>query len=248
MNSRVRALSRSVERLPIGDEALLIVAPVGDIAELEREATEEELLFIEGITSPHRRAERLSWRRALREGINEGPSKGPSRVAGEGPLRSVVGEGPSESASGAVVIEYDPQGAPIIKNSQYKHISVSHCRDRVAVLLSARECGVDIECRDRRFSAIAERYLSAEEYLVAERERIDRQTLCAIAWSAKEAVYKLLRREGVDLRRDMRIEAISTEQQSIVVEACGERVDLRYILDCDHQIVYTIKKEDHNIE
>lgn len=219
MNSRVRALSRSVERLPIGDEALLIVAPVGDIAELEREATEEELLFIEGITSPHRRAERLSWRRAL---------------------RSAVGEG--------IIIEYDSQGAPIIKNSQYKHISVSHCRDRVAVLLSARECGVDIECRDRRFSAIAERYLSEDEYLVAERERIDRQTLLSIAWSAKEAVYKLLRREGVDLRRDMRIEAISTEQQSIVVEACGERVDLRYILDCDHQIVYTIKKEDHNIE
>lgn len=227
MNSRVRTLSRSVERLPIGDEALLIVAPVGDIAELEREATEEELLSLEGITSPHRRAERLSWRRALREGINEGPS---------------------EPASEAVVIEYDPQGAPIIKNSQYKHISVSHCRDRVAVLLSARECGVDIECRDRRFSAIAERYLSAEEYLVAERECIDRQTLCAIAWSAKEAVYKLLRREGVDLRRDMRIEAISTEQQLIVVEAYGERFDLRYILDGDHQIVYTIKKEDHNIE
>lgn len=218
MNSRVRALSRSVERLPIGDEALLIVAPVGDIAELEREATEEELLSIEGITSPHRRDERLSWRRALR------------------------------SVEGDAEIEYEEQGAPIIKNSQYKHISVSHCRDRVAVLLSARECGVDIECRDRRFSAIAERYLSAEEYLVAERERIDRQTLLSIAWSAKEAVYKLLRREGVDLRRDMRIEAISTEQQSIVVEACGERVDLRYILDCDHQIVYTIKKEDHNIE
>ncbi|MBR3793334.1 MAG: 4'-phosphopantetheinyl transferase superfamily protein [Alistipes sp.] len=228
MSNRVRALSRSVERLPIGDEALLIVAPVGDIAELEREATEEELLSIEGITSPHRRAERLSWRRALREGINEGP------------LRSAVGEG--------IIIEYEEQGAPIIKNSQYKHISVSHCRDRVAVLLSARECGVDIECRDRRFSAIAERYLSEDEYLVGERERIDHQTMRAIAWSAKEAVYKLLRREGVDLRRDMRIETISTEQQSIVVEACGERVDLRYILDGDHQIVYTIKKEDHNIE
>ena len=199
MNSRVRALSRSVERLPIGDEALLIVAPVGDIAELERGATAEELLSLEGITSPHRRAERLSWRRALR------------------------------SVEGDAEIEYEEQGAPIIKNSQYKHISVSHCRDR-------------------RFSAIAERYLSSQEYLVAERERIDRQTLCAIAWSAKEAVYKLLRREGVDLRRDMRIETISTEQQSIVVEACGERVDLRYILDCDHQIVYTIKKEDHNIE
>ncbi len=248
MSSQARAISSGIERLSVGDGALLLVAPVGDIEELEREATEQELLSLEGITSPHRRAERLSWRRALRKGINEGPSKGPSRVAGEGPLRSVVGEGPSESASGAVVIEYDPQGAPIIKNSQYKHISVSHCRDRVAVLLSARECGVDIECRDRRFSAIAERYLTEEEHLVASKANFDRQTFLALAWSAKEALYKMLRREGVDLCRDLRIVAISPKQQSIVAEAYGEPVELRYILDCGHQIVYAIKKEDHNIE
>ena len=118
----------------------------------------------------------------------------------------------------------------------------------MAVLLSARECGVDIECRDRRFSAIAERYLTEEEYLVAERERIDHQTFLALAWSAKEALYKMLRREGVDLCRDLRIVAISPKQQSIVAEAYGEPVELRYILDCGHQIVYAIKKEDHNIE
>ena len=239
MSSQARAISSGIERLSVGDGALLLVAPVGDIEELEREATAEELLSLEGITSPHRRAERLSWRRALRKGVSEGPDKGPSEGASEGA---------SEVPSGAVVIEYDQQGAPVIKNSQYKHISVSHCRDRVAVLLSARECGVDIECRDRRFSAIAERYLTEEEYLVASKANFDRQTFLALAWSAKEALYKMLRREGVDLCRDLRIVAISPKQQSIVVEACGELVELRYILDCDHQIVYAIKKEDHNIE
>lgn len=231
MSSKARAISSGVERLPIGDDALLLIAPVGDIEELEREATEQELLSIKGISSPRRRAERLSWRRALRKGIGEGPD-----------------EGVSEVPSGAVVIEYDQQGAPVIKNSQYKHISVSHCRDCVAVLLSARECGVDIECRDRRFSAIAERYLTEEEHLVASKANFDRQTFLALAWSAKEALYKMLRREGVDLCRDLRIVAISPKQQSIVAEAYGERVELRYILDCGHQIVYAIKKEDHNIE
>jgi phosphopantetheine--protein transferase-like protein len=112
----------------------------------------------------------------------------------------------------------------------------------VAVLLSARECGVDIECRDRRFSAIAERYLTEEEYLVTSKANFDRQTFLALAWSAKEALYKMLRREGVDLCRDLRIVAISPKQQSIVAEAYGERVELRYILDCGHQIVYAIKK------
>lgn len=219
MSSQARAISSGIERLPIGDDALLLIAPVGDIEELEREATEQELLSIKGISSPRRRAERLSWRRALRKGIDEG-----------------------------IIIEYDPQGAPIIKNSQYKHISVSHCRDRVAVLLSARECGVDIECRDRRFSAIAERYLTEEEHLVASKANFDRQIFLALAWSAKEALYKMLRREGVDLCRDLRIVAISPKQQSIVAEAYGEPVELRYILDCGHQIVYAIKKEDHNIE
>ena len=243
MSSQARAISSGIERLPIGDDALLLIAPVGDIEELERGATEEELLSLEGISSPRRRAERLSWRRALRKGVSEGPDKGPSEGESE-----EVSEEVSEVPSGAVVIEYDQQGAPIIKNSQYKHISVSHCRDCVAVLLSARECGVDIECRDRRFSAIAERYLTEEEYLVASKANFDRQTFLALAWSAKEALYKMLRREGVDLCRDLRIVAISPKQQSIVAEACGEPVELRYILDCGHQIVYAIKKEDHNIE
>lgn len=239
MSSKAQALSCGVERLPIGDDALLLVAPVGELEELEHGTTAEELLSLEGITSPQRRAERLSWRRALRKGVSEGPDKGPS----EG-----VSEEVSEVPSGAVVIEYDQHGAPVIKNSQYKHISVSHCRDRVAVLLSARECGVDIECRDRRFSAIAERYLTEEEYLVASKANFDRQTFLALAWSAKEALYKMLRRERVDLCRDLRIVAISPKPQSIVAEAYGERVELRYILDCGHQIVYAIKKEDHNIE
>lgn len=243
MSSQARAISSGIERLSVGDGALLLVAPVGELEELEREATAEELLSLEGITSPHRRAERLSWRRALRKGVSEGPDKGPSEEASEG-----ASEGASEVPSGAVVIEYDQQGAPVIKNSQYKHISVSHCRDRVAVLLSARECGVDIECRDRRFSAIAERYLTEEEYLVASKANFDRQTFLALAWSAKEALYKMLRREGVDLCRDLRIVAISPKQQSIVAEAYGEPVELRYILDYGHQIVYAIKKEDHNIE
>ena len=219
MSSKAQATSSGIERLPIGDEALLIVAPVGDIAELERGATAEELLSIKGISSPRRQAERLSWRAVLRSAEAEG-----------------------------IIIEYDPQGAPVIKNSQYKHISVSHCRDRVAVLLTMSPCGVDIECRDRRFSAIAERYLTEEEHLVASKVNSDRQTFLALAWSAKEALYKMLRREGVDLCRDLRIVAISPKQQSIVAEAYGERVELRYILDCGHQIVYAIKKEDHNIE
>ena len=239
MSSQARAIGSDIERLSVGDGALLLVAPVGDIEELEREASEQELLSIKGISSPRRRAERLTWRWVLRKGVSEGPDEGPD----EGPSEEA-----SEGVSGAVVIEYDQQGAPVIKNSQYKHISVSHCRDRVAVLLSAHECGVDIECRDRRFSAIAERYLTEEEHLVASKANFDRQTFLALAWSAKEALYKMLRREGVDLCRDLRIVAISPKQQSIVAEAYGEPVELRYILDCGHQIVYAIKKEDHNIE
>lgn len=219
MSSKAQAISSGIERLSVGDEAMLLIAPVGELEELEREATAEELLSLEGITPPHRRAERLSWRAVL---------------------RSVEAEG--------IIIEYDPQGAPIIKNSQYKHISVSHCRDCVAVLLTMSPCGVDIECRDRRFSAIAERYLTEEEHLIASKANFDRQTFLALAWSAKEALYKMLRREGVDLCRDLRIVAISPKQQSIVAEAYGEPVELRYILDYGHQIVYAIKKEDHNIE
>ena len=85
-------------------QPLLLIEPIAPLAVLEAEADSRDLQAVEGFTSASRRAERLAWRRALR------------RVAPD------------------AVVEYEPSGAPLLKNSPYAHLSVSHSHTSVAVV------------------------------------------------------------------------------------------------------------------
>ena len=193
---------------------IVIIDSIAPLETLEAEASEQELKAIEGISAPSRRAERLAWRRAL------------SRVAGR-----------------SVAIDYTPQGAPIlteqitIENSHYTHISVSHCRDKVAVMLSEYPCGIDIEQLTRDFSRISARYITSEERALCHSEEFE-----AIAWCAKEALYKLAQTEGLDFRRDIIIEAIDLEQGTIIGRAGGLSTITLKILrpSSEHIVVATI--------
>lgn len=190
----------------------IAVAPIPDGELLERGATEEELQSVEGISSQSRRAERLAWRLLLR------------------------------SVLPTAQIEYLSSGKPEIKNSQYNHISVSHCQDFVAVAIATKHCGIDVERYDRNFERVKSRYMTAEEQSLSEDEH-----WAAVVWCAKEAMYKMAGREGVDFKRDMQI--ISAESPFVggsgrwhlVAHLFGERVELQGIpIDDDHILVFTL--------
>ena len=124
-----------IDRYAIGDEALLLICdnPLS-LEELEADADSEDTLSVERISAPSRRQERLMWRWMLRKEF-----------------------------SSTIKVEYTPSGRPEIKDFPYQHISVSHCRDVVAVIASQRVCGVDVERKERNFERIAERYTTSEE-------------------------------------------------------------------------------------
>lgn len=188
----------------------VVVAPISN-EELERGATEEELLSVKDITSPHRRRERLAWRALLRE------------------------------LEPAAQIEYLESGRPILNNSQYKHISVSHSRDYVAVALSSEPCGVDVESLDRNFERVKARFLSVEEASLCENEH-----WVAVVWSAKEAMYKMAGREGVDFLHDIQVKGLFLDDNGsswrLQAQLFGEQlVQLRAeVLDDNHILVFTL--------
>ena len=187
------------------------VEPIGNLAELEHNATAEELQSVEGITASSRRAARLAWRALLR----------------------------SMLLPTTVEVSYLSNGKPEIRNSQYRHISVSHSRDYVAVALSQEPCGVDVERIDRNFERVKSRYMTAAEALLSDDARWS-----AVVWCAKEALYKYAGREGVDFLRDIVI--VSAQQQgqswSLVAELLGsEQVKLRgECLGEHHILVFTM--------
>ena len=210
-------MERSNEHTPMPDvvslgqgAALLLIGHIAPLEELEAEASEEELQSVAGFSSSSRRAERLSWRIMLR------------RVVGRG-----------------VTIEYSSQGAPllseevVVNNYHYKYISVSHCRDMVAVMLSQQPCGVDIEQMGRDFGRVSNRYITAEERRLSDNPRFE-----AAVWCAKEALYKLAQREGLDFRRDISITAVDFESGRIVGRVAEfSNVDMQIVWPDEEHIV-----------
>lgn len=188
-------------------DGLLIIEPIAPLNQLEEQATAAELQAVEGITSTSRRAERLAWRKALRE-----------RVGAE------------------CQIGYTQQGAPHISGSRFGYISVSHCADCVALLLGDSPCGVDVERTERNFGRVARRYISAKESRLSTDERG-----AAAIWCAKEALYKMQGRAGVDFLRDMEILSLDFDSLSITARLLdGPIVEMGILLpDAEHLLVYT---------
>lgn len=185
----------------------VLVARMPQLEELEALATAEELQSVASFCSCSRRRERLAWRALLRESQGE-----------------------------QVEVRYQESGAPIILNSPYKYISVSHSRTHVAIALSHTPCGVDIESLDRDFSKVASRYLRDEE-----------RTLCheewwsAAVWCAKETLYKVAQPEGVDLLSGLRVESLDSEASVIEARVMqGEPIRLGLKFVEDQILVYTL--------
>lgn len=185
----------------------VLVARMAQLEELEALATAEELQSVASFSSCSRRRERLAWRALLRESQGE-----------------------------QVEIGYKESGAPIILNSPYKYISVSHSRTHVAIVLSHTPCGVDIESLDRDFSKVESRYMRDEERVLSREE-----WWSAAVWCAKETLYKVAQPEGVDLLSGLRIEALDSAASVIVVRVLdGEPIRLGLKFEEDQILVYTL--------
>lgn len=102
-----------------------------------------------------------------------------------------------ESMAGETVpIAYRPDGAPYLPGSPLS-VSISHTRGYAALLLQETPAaGIDIEYRSDRVLNIRSRFLSpAENAAIDPLYEVEH---LLVHWCAKEALYKMIRREGVD--------------------------------------------------
>lgn len=142
-------------------------------------------------------------------------------------LRMEVGQG--------VPTAYDGVGKPILENHD-GFISVSHCDGYVALYISEKQCGIDIEVTDRNYQRTASRFMSPEEnkvlFAAAEKKY-------PLAWCTKEAVYKYLGREGVDFLEDMTVCDFTLDRISVRLSD-KKLVNLSYRFHETITVVYTI--------
>lgn len=94
-------------------------------------------------------------------------------------------------------IAYLPSGKPYLKDDE-RHISISHTRGYAAVAISGTNpIGLDIEQRTDKVLRVQHKFLSPEERLFIPSGEGNVEPLLVI-WTAKEAMFKLVDREGID--------------------------------------------------
>jgi len=102
------------------------------------------------------------------------------------------------------IITYTTDGKPICSSNNYQ-LSITHSSKWVAVIVHPiYEVGIDIETPSARFSSLYNRFLNKNE----QQHLVDLNNLLKIqlAWSAKEALYKIIGQPAVDFISQLEIQ------------------------------------------
>jgi len=119
----------------------------------------------------------------------------------------------------------DAKGKPFLNNGS--HLSISHDGDLLALAISSRPIGLDIQTPDPRVLRIQRRFMNAKEieWFDASARQLEYATL---VWACKEAVFKYFG-TGVDFAADCTVQPIQ-EGQSLILEYFGRHGRFTFIL------------------
>jgi len=101
---------------------------------------------------------------------------------------------------GKIEILYNEDGKPLLTDSDY-FISISHSQHFIGIFKAPFNIGLDIEEINGRVLKIKQRFLNNEEQILFG-TNIENLTL---AWTLKEAMFKLNNRTGIDFRTELLI-------------------------------------------
>ena len=131
-------------------------------------------------------------------------------------------------------ISYNKYGAPEIKKDYF--ISISHSRDLIAIIISKRKVGIDIEKISKKPLDLSSRFISKENYLNITEEK------ATLIWCCKEAIFKWHQKGSIDFIADITISPfIVKEKGKILAKFKNQEHTLHYTKIDDHFLVYVCK-------
>jgi len=142
-------------------------------------------------------------------------------------------------------IIYNNLGKPFIKNSK-KHISISHSANFVAVIVSDKRVGIDIEQSTRNIDRVATRFLHSRELEFIESMK-NKQLAKILYWAAKEAIFKCSEFQGIQFNEQIIIAPFDFEQSNKfegTLKSAAKNVNYRmhYFLVENNVMVYCVEQ------
>jgi 4'-phosphopantetheinyl transferase len=142
-------------------------------------------------------------------------------------------------------IVYNKNNKPFLKDGS-RFISISHSHKLTAILLSTNEkVGIDLEYMSSNIGAFAFKFLNRKEKVSKEAD--EHKYHLYIHWCAKEALYKICDKEGINFRKNITIEPFKVKESGEIkgqvhTDKINESFDLNYTKYDNYSIVWT-KKE-----
>ena len=136
-------------------------------------------------------------------------------------------------------IVYNKNNKPFIKDGSH-FISITHSNKLTAILMSTNErVGIDLEYMRVNINAFASKFLNRREKIT--RRWADRTYHLYIHWCAKEAMYKICDKEGINIVNDISIEPFDVQESGeIRGRVKNERIDDQFTLFYSNYDTYTI--------
>jgi len=144
-------------------------------------------------------------------------------------------------------IVYNKNNKPFIKDGSH-FISITHSNKLTAILISRNErVGIDLEYMRLNINAFASKFLNKREKIP--RRWADRTYHLYIHWCAKEAMYKICDKEGINIVNDISIEPFEVQESGEIRGTVkNERIDDQFTLNYskydNYTIVWTRKKNE----
>jgi 4'-phosphopantetheinyl transferase len=141
-------------------------------------------------------------------------------------------------------IVYNKNNKPFLKDGS-RFISISHSHKLTAILLSTNEkVGIDLEYMSSNISTLAFKFLNRREKIT--KENNNRRYHLYLHWCAKEALYKICDKEGINFRNNITIEPFQLNDSGEIkgqvhTNKINESFDLYYSKYDNYAIVWTKK-------
>ncbi len=145
-------------------------------------------------------------------------------------------------------IVYNKNNKPFIKDGSH-FISITHSNKLTAILISKDErVGIDLEYMRANINAFSSKFINKQEKIT--RRWADRTYHLYIHWCAKEAIYKICDKEGINIVRDITIEPFNVYDSgeikgSVSNERINDRFTLYYSRSDNYTIVWTKKRHEN---
>ena len=118
-------------------------------------------------------------------------------------------------------IIYNKYGAPGLENG--KHISISHSKHLVTIILSKQKVGLDIETISEKPLRLSSKFISKDVHQNLTEEK------ATLIWCVKEAIFKWHQKGNVDFKKDMKIKEFKImEKGEISCNFKGEKIIVKY--------------------